>query len=719
VYDLHHLVVPSTSVTLPEAYELGLKFTSDRAGYISAVRFYKVAGNTGPHSASLWSLDGKLLASAQFMNETASGWQQASFGTGVSIAANVTYVASYHSTHGPYAREDGMFANNNTVTNGPLTALMGTYAQGNSRAPLDGDNANYWIDPVFNDSRTSGVDLTGPANVGMVSMFAPGDMPTMSYGQGSFELGMRFRSARDGYITALSYYKLPQTNGVHVGSLWSANGTLLGRVTFPDYQLDQQDGIAWQSVPLPVSVPVVAHEEYVVSYHTDTGFAYSPSYFATPRFYSESEYILYATANGAGGNGLYGPAGVMPTASTGDNYWADVEWNSTPNPAVSEADGTGTGLWGDSIAPPMIVTDTAPTEVGVRFQSARAGYIQGLRFYKGAANTGEHLGNLWTTDGQLLASATFTTETGSGWQEVTFAQSVPISANTTYVASYHTSSGAFAMTEGYFQSFPAAAAPLKTVGAGVYRHGPSGFPTSTYANSNFWVDVKFGNAPAPGLKPVLHTTIWPDTTQPTNPSNSNSSYLQLGVKVRSNRDGLIEGLHYFNGDANPTSHTARLWTRTGTVVASQTFTNEPTIGWQYVYFTTPVNVAANTTYVMSYDTTGAFPDTGNGLITPAASASPAIRALAHGEDGGNAVYRFGAGFPTDSYGNNHFVDVIFSSDLPIAQLASPVSVSGITYLDVPDTELGGDTESATMNFQNISVYPQKITLDGSVTYGGP
>ena len=40
--------------------------------------------------------------------------------------------------------------------------------------------------------------------------------------------------------------------------------------------------------------------------------------------------------------------------------------------------------------------------------------------------------------GTLLASATFTNESASGWQQVNFSNPVPITAGTTYVASYHT-----------------------------------------------------------------------------------------------------------------------------------------------------------------------------------------------------------------------------------------------------------------------------------------
>src|SRR5947209_3174127 len=78
-------------------------------------------------------------------------------------------------------------------------------------------------------------------------------------------------------------------------------------------------------------------------------------------------------------------------------------------------------LWGSSILPEVAsVHDTAAVEVGVKFQSDVDGYVTGVRFYKGAANTGEHIGHLWTSTGQLLATATFHDETGSGWQQADF-----------------------------------------------------------------------------------------------------------------------------------------------------------------------------------------------------------------------------------------------------------------------------------------------------------
>ena len=78
-------------------------------------------------------------------------------------------------------------------------------------------------------------------------------------------------------------------------------------------------------------------------------------------------------------------------------------------------------------------SDTSAVELGVKFRSSQSGYISGIRFYKGASNTGVHVAHLWSATGTLLATATFTNETATGWQEVKFATSIAITANTTYV----------------------------------------------------------------------------------------------------------------------------------------------------------------------------------------------------------------------------------------------------------------------------------------------
>ena len=103
------------------------------------------------------------------------------------------------------------------------------------------------------------------------------------------------------------------------------------------------------------------------------------------------------------------------------------------------------------------------------------------------ATPGTHVGHLWTSTGTLLATATFTGETASGWQQVNFATPVAITANTTYVASYHAPNGHYSATDDYFapdrRRHAAAARAQRTASTAATAStatAPSGFPTGTF-----------------------------------------------------------------------------------------------------------------------------------------------------------------------------------------------------------------------------------------------
>jgi hypothetical protein len=141
--------------------------------------------------------------------------------------------------------------------------------------------------------------------------------------------------------------------------------------------------------------------------------------------------------------------------------------------------------------------DGQTIEVGVKFRSSQSGTVTGIRFYKGSGNTGTHTGNLWTSAGTKLASALFINETASGWQEVRFTTPVAITANTTYVASYFSSSGRYAFTGAFFTTTGVTNGALTALRAGVdgangvYKYGATGFPNQSFNSSNYWVDVLF------------------------------------------------------------------------------------------------------------------------------------------------------------------------------------------------------------------------------------
>jgi hypothetical protein len=151
-------------------------------------------------------------------------------------------------------------------------------------------------------------------------------------------------------------------------------------------------------------------------------------------------------------------------------------------------------IWSPSAVPARFETsDTNSVELGLRFRSDVAGLVTGVRFYKGTTTTGTHTGTLWSNSGTQLATATFTNETASGWQQVDFATPVAIAAKTIYVVSYHTNVGRYAVSDAYFASAGAHNAPLHAPrsGNGVYRYGGVAFPNSTYNSANYWVDVVF------------------------------------------------------------------------------------------------------------------------------------------------------------------------------------------------------------------------------------
>ena len=133
--------------------------------------------------------------------------------------------------------------------------------------------------------------------------------------------------------------------------------------------------------------------------------------------------------------------------------------------------------------------DTSAVQVGVRFSSTVAGTVTGIRFYKGLQNTGAHQGYLWSSTGSLLATVAFSGETASGWQSATFNTPVAIQPGVEYRASYHSTTGRYAVTLGGLSS-PVTNGPLSTPASGaVYVYGTS-YPAST-SNHNFWVDVYF------------------------------------------------------------------------------------------------------------------------------------------------------------------------------------------------------------------------------------
>jgi len=213
--------------------------------------------------------------------------------------------------------------------------------------------------------------------------------------------------------------------------------------------------------------------------------------------YNASTFVATLTPNAA----LAASTSYTATVTTavkdlaGNSLAANVSWSFT----TAAGPACPCTIWPSSATPANAsVTDPNGVNLGVKFRADSNGYITGIRFYKGTSNTGTHVGRLWTSSGTQLATATFSGETASGWQQVNFATPVAVTAGTVYVASYFAPSGGYAANGGYFASAGTDNAPLHALqngvsgGNGVYVYGSSpAFPSSTYNSTNYWVDVVF------------------------------------------------------------------------------------------------------------------------------------------------------------------------------------------------------------------------------------
>jgi hypothetical protein len=417
----------------PAAYELGVKFRSSVGGQVKGIRFYKSAANTGTHVGHLWTAGGASLGSVTFTGETASGWQQALFSSPLSIQAGQIYVASCHMPQGRYSVNLDYFATGGT-TSGVLTAV-GTPESAN------------------------GVYKSGASG-----------FPALMYRNANYWVDILFDTTVVPDTTppnVVSTLPAAGSTGVDPNSSVLAvfdealNAATVSGSTFT--LLRDDGGSAVAAAVSYDSVALTATLDPTAALQTNT------SYTATLR------------------------GGSMGIKDVAQNALAsDVVWTFTTGAPV-----TGVSVWSSSTVPGVIDSqDGTAYELGVKFRSSVGGQVKGIRFYKSAANTGTHVGHLWTAGGTSLGNVTFTSETASGWQQALFSSPISIQAGQIYVASCHMPQGRYSVNMGYFSTSGVTSGVLTAVATseslnGVYKSGSSGFPNLTYGNANYWVDILF------------------------------------------------------------------------------------------------------------------------------------------------------------------------------------------------------------------------------------
>jgi hypothetical protein len=475
--------------------ELGVKFRSDTAGTITGIRFYKAATNTGTHVGDLWSVGGTRLGTATFSNETASGWQQVNFSPPVAIQANTVYLASYFAPEGHYSGDLSYFASQGVDTP-PLHALANGVSGGNgvygygatSTFPTNTfKSLNYWVDVVFSPQQAptlTSIAVT-PANATLTAGATQQYTATGTYSDSStLDLTNQVTFASSTTATA----------GISPTGLVTA--VAVGTTTISATLGSVSGSTGLSVVPGPLTITTTSLPD------ATAGAAYTATLAATggtpPYTWSIASGALPAELTLTPSTGkISGTATATGTSTFTVTVTAGAQHVSqalgiTVDPAI-------TMIWPSNPVPAIVDGgDPASAELGVKFKSDVAGFITGLRFYKSAANTGTHVGGLWSSTGGNLGTVTFTNETASGWQEADFTTPVAIQANTVYVASYFAPHGHYSGNLSYFLTAGVDTPPLHALadgvsgGDGVYGYGAApAFPANTYKSLNYWVDVVF------------------------------------------------------------------------------------------------------------------------------------------------------------------------------------------------------------------------------------
>jgi hypothetical protein len=232
-------------------------------------------------------------------------------------------------------------------------------------------------------------------------------------------------------------------------------------------------------------------------------------------------------------------------------------------------------------------------------------------------------------------------------------------------------------------------------------------------------------------------SIWQDGT-PTGTSESNDPSAQtLGVQFTANSDGFIAGVRFYKEADDTGAHIGSLWSSSGTLLASGTFSNETASGWQELDFSAPVAVSAGTTYVASYFTGKGYPaGDPQGLASPVTNGP--LTALA-----GGGVYAYGGSntFPANTYhNNNYWVDVVYSqsagntppsvttvspdagstgnavSVAPSATFSQPVTPGTVSFTV---TDASNNAVNGTVSFNaadTVATFTPSNSLSGSTTY---
>lgn len=512
----------------------------------------------------------------------------------------------------------------------------------------------------------------------------------------TYELGTKIQVDRTMKLTSIRFWKDPGETGTHVGRVWSGT-TQLASVTFAN-----ESASGWQRAALATPLTLSAGTTYIVSVGFNTKFAVTVSGLATPLVSGP----LSSLADGA--NGVYAnAAGQAPTNSwSNSNYFVDAAVVSPSGTAITPHVVSMTPASGAS-GVATTATPTATFDVPLNPATVTSSTVQmktgGGTVVPASVAYDPSLQRITVTPTYALAlSSVYSVTIGTGvksddetplpsaytWSFTTTAGGVPhvatrtpaasateVSPTSTVEATFDAdmqslsiNGSTFQLRDGNGALVPATVAYNAATRRATLTPSSALGAASTYTATVTTGATSLGGLPLPAADTWSFTTsTCPCTmhalgdapaltglsTQDGRTGAGPFTY-ELGTKFQVAQAANATAIRFYKSSGETGTHIGRLWTASGQQIATVTFSGETGSGWQQADLSSPVDLSAGQTYVVSVGFNSEFVLTGAGLASSLTSGP-----LSSVPDGANGVFAGTAGtFPTGSWNNgDYFVDV--------------------------------------------------------------
>ncbi|HEY7071829.1 MAG TPA: DUF4082 domain-containing protein [Acidimicrobiales bacterium] len=688
---------PATvSVDDTVSVELGVKFASDLGGLVKGIRFFKGAANTGLHVAHLWTLEGSLLGTANFVDESETGWQQANFATPIPINAGQVYIASYYAPAGGYSATANAFSAA-AVSRGVLKAHKssdvggnGVFRYGTSGVPVSAfQDTSYAVDVVFllPPDTTAPVVVDRSPGIGVVSVVT-NSVVTATFDEAINQASLAFTlTGPGGAVAGTKTYSSGTRTATFTPSAALAAGTVYtASVSASDTKGNAMSApVAWSftTLTVPGATPATIWDSSAVP--------------ATPAA-DDTSGIELGVKFRADSNGTVGGIRFYKGPGNGGAHVGNLwKTDGTLLGTVAFTNETASGWQQANFTTPIPISAGQTYVASYYAPVGRYGVSGGLLGAAGVDRAPLHALRNGVDGGNGVyrygaSSAYPNGDYNSSWYgvDVVFldtsgpavvgvtpaASATGVATDTQVEATFGEDVNTSALTFTLRDDTAGA-----NVGGSWAYDAPSRTvtftPSAELANGHGFTAKVNGAKDASGNAMAAQfawsfTTVasgllsfWAPSTVPAVTSADDNSAVELGAKFRVDASGSVVGVRFYKGAGNTGTHLGRVWRSDGTLLGSVTFSGETSSGWQQANFTTPVAVVPGQTYVVSYYAPNGHYAVNGGYFSSQGVDNGVIHALANGIDGPNGVYGYGAGgvFPTSSFNaGNYWVDIAYQED---------------------------------------------------------